>query len=247
MNRIFIILLLSFLFYSCESDLITILDEYNPPYEIVAVPRNGGITVNFISGILASDFAGFNIYVDNFSQPTDAKLGTDGALPTVRYENHVRELFYLPAPGTYVNGTLYTIALTAYGTNDLADNGYIETKINATYTVVPRLEGTITDTSINIPATGVIANITGSNIQPAGAYKIQYFGTQSSFTNITIITNNNYATDFDSSAIPAIANGVYVLKDNTNNFVKIWIKSISGANITFDWAHRNDTHPSNSI
>ena len=248
MNRTFIILLLSFLFYSCESDLITVLDEYNPPYEIVAIPRNGGITVNFISGILASDFAGFNIYVDNFTQPTGALLGTTGALPTVIDENHVREPFYLPVPGTYANGTQYTIALTAYGTNDLADNGYIETKINATYTVVPRPEGSVTSTStVAIPVAGVIANITGSLIQVTGTYKIQYFGTQSSFTNITIITNNNYTTDFNAHAIPAIANGVYVLKDSGNNFVKIWIKSISGGNITFDWAHRSDTHPSNSI
>ena len=252
MNRTFIILLLSFILYSCESDLITVLDEYNPPYEILAVPMDGGITVNFISGILASDFAGFNIYVDNFNQPTSALLGTDGALPTVKDENHVREPFYLPVPGTYANGTLYTIALTAYGTNELADNGYIETKINATYTVVPRPEGNVTSPSATVsipsPTPVTVANITTGNlIQPAGTYKIQYFGTQSSFTNITIITNNNYTTDFNSNPIPAVANGIYVLKDAGNNFVKIWIKSISGGNITFDWAHRTDTHPSNSI
>jgi len=252
MNRAYIILLLSFLLYGCGSDLITILDEYNPPYDIVAVPGDGKITINFVSGILASDFAGFNIYVNGFSQPSDAILGGDGVLPTIRSENHAREYFYLPVPniGTGNNGTLYTVALTAYGTNALADDGYIETKINNTYTVVPRPEGSVTTLTsiVNIPSPTpvTVANITDGLIQGAG-YRIQYFGTQLSFTNITIITNNNYSTDFDSSAIPAIANGVYVFKDNGNNFVKIWITAINGSDITYMWAHRSDGLASDAI
>ena len=51
-----------FFFISCSEELITIVDEYNTPYDIYAIPGDNKVSISFWSGIIASDFAGFNIY-----------------------------------------------------------------------------------------------------------------------------------------------------------------------------------------
>lgn len=272
MNRIcFIyILLFSFLFYSCESDLITVVDEYDHPYNITPVPKNGSITVSFISGISASDFVGFNFYVnitgDNFTQPDDAVLNTNNVLPSVNRGTHSRALLNITVPGVYTNGVPYYVTLTAYGTNSLATGGFIETSIDSIYKVVPRPEGNITflaqDTTLNIPQAGDVIErstdtVTGlSGIRGVTSYKTQYFGNQTvtnninnltGFDNIVIVTNNNYNTDFDTNIEPITLNGLYILYNNTS-FVKLWIESINAAgDINFKWAFSQDASLWNGI
>ena len=252
-NNIILVLIFAFILTGCESDLVTILDEYNPPYSIKAVPTNDAIIISFISGVLASDFAGFNIYISptltSFQQTNDALTNSQGFLPTIFQNNHVRELFEITIPGTYPNGTLYNIAVTAYGTNSLAENSFIETKIDAVLPVIPRPEGSIPITgnvAINIPGAGIVANRVGNTIIPAAPYKIQYFSTQSNFNDIIIITNNDFATDFDTIPMPTSLNGLYILYNNTS-LVKLWITEIAGNDITFRWAVQNQATRWNGV
>ena len=62
MKKIFLLIVFSIFFSSCAEELVTIIDEYNMPYEIKAIPGDGKVSIEFWSGILASDFAGFNLY-----------------------------------------------------------------------------------------------------------------------------------------------------------------------------------------
>ena len=71
-----------------------------------------------------------------------------GSDPTVENSTHTRSSFTFPISGTYNNGTLYYVTVTAYGTNDLIDTKYIETKINAIVPVIPRVEGDNTGNTI---------------------------------------------------------------------------------------------------
>lgn len=239
MKKIFILNIIAiFLFISCNEELITIVDEYNSPYDVYAIPGNGEVSISFWSGVIASDFAGFNIYAGtspNFTQPNNAIKDSSGAYPTIKGSNHTRTNFVKKIPNyTFNNGTLYYIAVTAYGTNELVANKYIETTITSTYPVIPRPEGTgsgttLTSSSVTVgtmyPNTGkVIAN---------SSWGVQYFGYQTNFNAVVIVTNN---TDdaFDSEAVYSV-NGLYIFKSG-NQLAKIWITSAT----SYQWAYQAD-------
>ncbi|WP_028328391.1 hypothetical protein [Brachyspira alvinipulli] len=238
MKKIFIFIISSiFLFTSCNEELITIVDEYNAPYDIKAIPGNNTVYISFWSGIIASDFAGFNLYAgtaNSFTQPTDAIKNASGGNPTIASSNHTRTNFVIQIPTyTFANGTLYYIAVSAYGTNDLVDKKYIETPISTILPVVPRPEGTGNGNALTAGAGGNVGNINGSTITANGAWKVQYFGYQTNFNAVVIVTNNNDAA-FDTDAVYAV-NGLYIFK-NGNSLAKIWI---TGAN-AYRWAYQAD-------
>ncbi|TKZ15752.1 hypothetical protein EZH24_13865, partial [Brachyspira catarrhinii] len=76
----------------------------------------------FWSGIIASDFAGFNLYVstaNSFTQPDDAIKNANDTYPTIAGSNHTRTNFIIQLPSTkmaFNNNSLYYISVTAYGT-----------------------------------------------------------------------------------------------------------------------------------
>ena len=190
------ILFISNIFNSCSDELITIVDEYNPPYEVKVIPGSDGtsISINFWSGVLADDFVGFNLYADTTSNFTNALVGSDGGYPTVRVDTHTRSNFTLPFPGTYTTGTLYYVAVTAFGTNSLAEGEKIETKVNA-IPVVTRPEGT---------GQGNF-NVTGGMVSLTGGGQIRAYGYQTNFNAITVFTNNNTST-----SAPQVPGGLYI-------------------------------------
>ncbi len=49
----------AFLLISCNEELITVVDEYNAPYDVQAIPGDNKVSITFWSGIIASDFAAF--------------------------------------------------------------------------------------------------------------------------------------------------------------------------------------------
>ncbi len=215
-NKIVFLLFMAFislLLLSCDSDIILVLDEYNSPYSVTAIPGDSSLSLYFLSGITASDFAGFNFYVNTsggeFTLYEDAILNDDGGVPTVETNSHVRQFFTYDIPGTYVNGTKYYVSVTAYGTNDLATDGRIETPISSIAEVIPRPEGTLSGitTGIGIASSSVTDggsslsfNLTDSTVTPGGSFRIQDFGYQTDFNSIVIVTNNNYSSDFDTIA-----------------------------------------------
>ena len=212
-NIIFLIFAL-FIFNSCSDELITIVDEYNPPYEVKAIPNGDGtVSISFWSGVLANDFAGFNLYASATRDFTNALTGLDGGYPTVRETTHTRTNFTLSF-STYTSfnftsggNTLYYIGVTAYGTNELAEGGKIETKVVA-IPVVPRQE---TPNSSTLP-TGFSVNGT-STVSATG---LRAYGPQTNFNSITVYTNNNQST-----AIYELG-GLYIFK-NGNGLTKVWI------------------------
>ena len=235
MKKILVFIISSiFLFTSCNEELITIVDEYNAPYEIRAIPGDNSVSISFWSGILASDFAGFNLYagtVNSFSQPSGAIQNASGGYPTIAGSNHTRTNFVIQIPTyTFANGTLYYIAVSAYGTNDLVDKKYIETPISTILPVIPRPEGTGNGTALTAD-TQTVANVANGLVTCAGAWKVQYFGYQTNFNAVVVVTNSN-DTDFDSDAVYAV-NGLYIFK-NGNSLAKIWI---TGAN-AYRWAYQ---------
>lgn len=237
MRKIFLLLLL-FLLVSCADELITVLDEYNAPYDIKAIPGDGKVSISFISGILASDFAGFNLYVgtvNSFKQPDDAILGANNVLPTVEYKTHTRSNMTIEIPYSFQNNMKYFVTVTAYGTNDLVTDRYFETAISKIVQVVPRPEGTDSGTTINVNNGNVIkvGSISQNIINTESGWTVQYFGYQTNFTDITIITNLNA---FDSSA-PYIVGGLYVFK-NGNQLAKVWIKDSAN---NYQWSYNKDS------
>ena len=234
-NIIFLIFLL-FIFNSCSDELITIVDEYNPPYDIKAIPDENGTTVSisFWSGVLADDFVGFNLYAntsDSFTQP-DGAVGYP-SLPTVRVETHTRSNFTLPFTGyTFDTTQVSYITVTAYGTNDLAEGSRIETKINTIIPVFPRRQenGTVTpNTSINA-GSRLTATINNNTITAAG-YQVKSYGYQTNFNAVTVFTNNN-----TSSSAPYLVGGLYIFSNYTAaaagnpasaSLTKVWITSDS--------------------
>ena len=241
MKKIVFLILILFIFSSCSDELITVVDEYNQPYGIKAIPGSNSISISFWSGILASDFAGFNLYAGtsaNFTQPTDAILNGSGGYPTVAESTHSRSLFTLTIPngtvGPYQNGTLYYVTVTAYGTNELVDANYIETKISRVVPVIPRTEGTSTISSGNVTANGqTVATVNGTaTITPATGWGMQYFGTQSDFNAIVVITNNS----FSSSSNAYSDSGLYIFSNaNQNALAKVWMRG----NNSYHWAYHD--------
>ena len=211
MKKIIFLFFILFIFNSCSNELITVVDEYNPLYQVRAIPGNNSISINFWSGVLASDFAGFNLYISTTQTFTNALLNNSGGYPTISFSTHARSNITLtfPASANPRNNTLYYVSVTAYGTNDLAEGGKIETKVVA-IPVVPRQQQTGT--------TGF--TITGTTTVDAAAGVIQSYGVQSNFDAITVFTNNNITTTSQSYAV----GGLYIAS-NGNNLYKLRINS----------------------
>ena len=206
MKKIIFLFFILFIFNSCSNELITVVDEYNPLYQVRAIPGDGSIKINFWSGILASDFAGFNLYISTTQTFTNALLNSSGGYPTIPFSTHARSNITLQFPTTltYNNGTLYYVSVTAYGTNDLAEGGKIETRRDSVIPVVPRQQQTGTSignftitgtTTVNAPTGGVIKS----------------YGVQSNFDAITVFTNNNITTTSESYAV----GGLYIASNGT--------------------------------
>ncbi|MEI0516894.1 hypothetical protein [Brachyspira murdochii] len=229
-----------FLLSSCNEELITIVDEYNSPYDIKAIASNNAVYIDFWSGIIASDFAGFNIYAstsDTFTQPDSAIKNASQTYPTISGSNHTRTNFVIQIPTmTFNNGTLYYVTVTAYGTNNLVDKKYIETPISTVCPVIPRPENAGTGTSLQ--ANGITVGTmdpTGGKVTVNTGWGVQYFGYQTNFNSIVIITNNTDAS-FDTEAVYSL-NGLYVFKQTGGNgLAKIWITSANG----YRWAYQAD-------
>lgn len=220
MKKIIFLFFILFIFNSCSNELITVVDEYNPLYQVRAIPGNESISINFWSGILASDFAGFNLYISTTPTFTNAILNERDGYPTISFSTHARSNITLTFPKraglTYNNGDLYYVSVTAYGTNDLAEGGKIETRIDSIIPVVPRQQQTSTGT-ITAGSLSITINTTASTISGG---KIQSYGVQSNFDAITVFTNNNITATSLSYAV----GGVYIASNNTD-LCKVWITS----------------------
>ena len=218
MKKIIFLFFILFIFNSCSNELITVVDEYNPLYQVRAIPGNGSISINFWSGILASDFAGFNLYISTTQTFTNALLNSSGGYPTIPFSTHARSNITLQFPTTltYNNGTLYYVSVTAYGTNDLAEGGKIETRIDSIIPVVPRAESTTGSGNFTITA--------GTSVSVAAGV-IQSYGVQSNFNAITVFTNA-------SSQSQSYALGGLYIASNQNNLYKLWINPSGGGNTT---------------
>ena len=250
MKKIIFFISILFIFISCSNELITVVDEYNPPYGIKAIPGNNSISISFWSGILASDFVGFNIYIkqanSTFTQPTDAIKNSLGGYPTVANSTHTRTNFTIPIPTNLVgvpaiqNGNLYYVTVTAYGTNDLTDTKYIETKINAIVPVIPRMEGNGTGDIITANGSQVgTIDKTQNLVTASGGWKLQYFGPQSDFNAVVVITNKNF---YEKDAYSL--NGLYIFSNTGQSaLAKVWLNSSSG----YRWAYHNQASQWNGI
>ena len=228
MKKIIFLFFILFIFNSCSNELITVVDEYNPLYQVRAIPGNESISINFWSGILASDFAGFNLYISTDKNFTNALLSPEGRYPTIPFSTHARSNITLTFPKraglTYNNNTLYYVSVTAYGTNDLAEGGKIETRIDSVIAVVPRAESQGSTGFTITPGTSVAAT-TGV---------IKSYGVQSNFDAITVFTNNNITTTSESYAV----GGLYIAS-NGSSLYKLWINP-SGGNTTANHSRAND-------
>ena len=206
MKKIIFLFFILFIFNSCSNELITVVDEYNPLYQVRAIPGNNSISINFWSGILASDFAGFNLYISTTQTFTNALLNSSGGYPTISFSTHARSNITLTFPttgGPYNNGTLYYVSVTAYGTNDLAEGGKIETRIDSVIPVVPRQQQTGTPTGFTITPNSTVNAPTGGVIQS--------YGVQSNFDAITVFTNNNITT----TSLSYTEGGIYIASNGT--------------------------------
>ncbi len=215
MKKIIFLFFILFIFNSCSNELITVVDEYNPLYQVRAIPGDGSISINFWSGILASDFAGFNLYISTTQTFTNALLNSSGGYPTISFSTHARSNITLTFPttgGPYNNDTLYYVSVTAYGTNDLAEGGKIETRIDSVIPVVPRQQQNGTPTGFTITVNSTVNAPTGGVIKS--------YGVQSNFDAITVFTNNNITTTSESYA----EGGIYIAS-NGNNLYKLRINS----------------------
>ena len=205
MKKIIFLFFILFIFNSCSNELITVVDEYNPLYQVRAIPGDASIKINFWSGILASDFAGFNLYISTTQTFTNALLNSSGGYPTISFSTHARSNITLQFPTTltYNNGDLYYVSVTAYGTNDLAEGGKIETRIDSVIPVVPRQQQTGTPTGFTITPNSTVNAPTGGVIQS--------YGVQSNFDAITVFTNNNITT----TSLSYTEGGIYIASNGT--------------------------------
>ena len=216
MKKIIFLFFILFIFNSCSNELITVVDEYNPLYQVRAIPGNGSISINFWSGILASDFAGFNLYISTTQTFTNALLNSSGGYPTIPFSTHARSNITLTFPKTggltYNNGTLYYVSVTAYGTNDLAEGGKIETRRDSVIAVVPRAESP--------GSTGFTITVNSTVAYNGGV--IRAYGVQSNFNAITVFTN-----DASVQSESYAAGGLYI-GSNSTTLSKLWINPSGG-------------------
>ena len=214
MKKIIFLFFILFIFNSCSNELITVVDEYNPLYQVRAIPGDGSISINFWSGILASDFAGFNLYISDSQTFTNALLNSSGGYPTIPFSTHARSNITLKFPDTSIqNNKLYYVSVTAYGTNDLAEGGKIETRRDSVIPVVPRQQQTGTSSG-NFTITGT----TTVNAPTGGV--IKSYGVQSNFDAITVFTNNNITATSLSYAV-----GEVYIASNATTLYKLRINS----------------------
>ena len=228
MKKIIFLFFILFIFNSCSNELITVVDEYNPLYQVRAIPGNNSISINFWSGILASDFAGFNLYISDSQTFTNALLNSSGGYPTIPFSTHARSNITLTFPttgGPYNNNTLYYVSVTAYGTNDLAEGGKIETRIDSVIPVVPRQQQTGT--------TGF--TITGNSTVAYNGGVIRAYGVQSNFNAITVFTNDA-SVQSESYAV----GGLYIGSNGTT-LSKLWITSSGSTYATHNQANNCNT------
>ena len=228
MKKIIFLFFILFIFNSCSNELITVVDEYNPLYQVRAIPGDASIKINFWSGILASDFAGFNLYISTTQTFTNALLNSSGGYPTIPFSTHARSNITLTFPTraglTYNNGDLYYVSVTAYGTNDLAEGGKIETRIDSVIPVVPRQQQT---------GNGNFA-ITGTSTVAYTGGVIQFYGVQSNFDAITVFTNAS------SQSLSYAAGGLYIGSNGTT-LSKLWITSSGNTCATHTQANKCNT------
>ena len=211
MKKIIFLFFILFIFNSCSNELITVVDEYNPLYQVRAIPGDASIKINFWSGILASDFAGFNLYISDSQTFTNALLNDKQGYPTIPFSTHARSNITVKFPDTSIqNDNLYYVSVTAYGTNDLAEGGKIETRRDSVIAVVPRAESQGSTGFTITPGTSVAAT-TGV---------IKSYGVQSNFDAITVFTNNNIT----ATSLSYVVGGVYIAS-NGNNLYKLRINS----------------------
>ncbi len=167
---------------------------------------------------MASDFAGFNLYIHTDRNLTNAILNEQGGYPTIPFSTHARSNITLTFPKraglTYNNNTLYYVSVTAYGTNDLAEGGKIETRRDSVIPVIPRAEATNAVSGTN----------TNGNRITASNWKIQSYGYQTNFNAVTVFTNSNNLTNSAHYSV----GGLYIFSNNTN-LVKVWITT-NGSN-----------------
>ena len=228
MKKIIFLFFILFIFNSCSNELITVVDEYNPLYQVRAIPGNESISINFWSGILASDFAGFNLYISTTGDFTNALLNSSGGYPTIPFSTHARSNITLtfPTNANPQNNNLYYVSVTAYGTNDLAEGGKIETRINAIIPVIPRTETTSVVSGTTISA-GSLTATSNSNRITATNWKIQSYGYQTNFNAVTVFTNSNNLTNSADYSV----GGLYIFSNSTN-LVKVWITT-NGSNYIY--------------
>ena len=173
---------------------------------------------------MASDFAGFNLYIHTNKNLTNALLNEKGGYPTIPFSTHARSNITLkfPTNANPQNNNLYYVSVTAYGTNDLAEGGKIETRRDSVIPVIPRAEATNavsgTISAGNLTATSNSNRITASN------WKIQSCGYQTNFNAVTVFTNNN---NLINSAHYSVG-GLYIFSNSTD-LVKVWITT-NGSN-----------------
>ena len=173
---------------------------------------------------MASDFAGFNLYIHTNKNLTNALLNEKGGYPTIPFSTHARSNITLkfPTNANPQNNNLYYVSVTAYGTNDLAEGGKIETRRDSVIPVIPRAEATNavsgTISAGNLTATSNSDRITASN------WKIQSCGYQTNFNAVTVFTNNN---NLINSAHYSVG-GLYIFSNSTD-LVKVWITT-NGSN-----------------
>ena len=224
LNNFKLFIFILFIFNSCSNELITVVDEYNPLYEVKVIPGNNSISINFWSGILASDFAGFNLYIHTNKNLTNALLNEKGGYPTISFSTHARSNITLkfPTNANPQNNNLYYVSVTAYGTNDLAEGGKIETRINAIIPVIPRAEAT--NTVSGTISAGSLTATSNSNRITASNWKIQSYGYQTNFNAVTVFTNNNNLTN----SADYLVGGLYIFSNSTD-LVKVWITT-NGSN-----------------
>ena len=204
------------------------------------IPLNNSISINFWSGILASDFAGFNLYISTNKNFTNALLSPEGRYPTIPFSTHARSNITLkfPTNANPQNNNLYYVSVTAYGTNDLAEGGKIETRINAIIPVIPRTETTSAVSGTTISA-GSLTATSNSNRITATNWKIQSYGYQTNFNAVTVFTNSNNLTNSADYSV----GGLYIFSNNTN-LVKVWITT-NGSN--YIYATNNKANICNTI
>ena len=174
-----------------------------------AIPGDNSISINFWSGILASDFAGFNLYISDSQTFTNALLNDKQGYPTIPFSTHARSNITLKFPDTSIqNNKLYYVSVTAYGTNDLAEGGKIETRRDSVIAVVPRAE--------TQGSTGF--TITPNQKVDAAAGVIQFYGVQSDFNAITVFTNaSSQSQSYAVGGLYIASNGTTLYKLRINS------------------------------